>query len=53
MAGAARARGDRGRLDSKRAALAQADHVVVLLGGTVAAQGTWRDLEGDWGHLAG
>ncbi|KAB1947865.1 ABC transporter ATP-binding protein [Micromonospora sp. ALFpr18c] len=38
---------------AKRAALVRADHVVVLLGGTVAAQGSWRDLEGDWSHLAG
>jgi ATP-binding cassette subfamily B protein len=38
---------------SKRAALSQADHVVVLLGGEAAAQGTWRDLEDRWGHLAG
>lgn len=38
---------------SKRAALVRADHVVVLVGGTVAAQGRWRDLEPDWGHLAG
>ncbi|MEV4655587.1 ABC transporter ATP-binding protein [Micromonospora sp. NPDC049301] len=38
---------------AKRAALVRADHVVVLLGGTVAAQGPWRDLEGDWSHLAG
>ena len=38
---------------SKRAALVRADHVVVLRDGTVAAQGPWRDLEDDWGHLAG
>ncbi|MTK01884.1 ABC transporter ATP-binding protein [Micromonospora sp. CP22] len=38
---------------SKRAALVRADHVVVLVGGTVAAQGPWRDLEQRWGHLAG
>ena len=38
---------------SKRAALAQADHVVVLIGGKAAAQGTWRELEDRWGHLAG
>ncbi|MEV4842535.1 ABC transporter ATP-binding protein [Micromonospora matsumotoense] len=38
---------------SKRAALVRADHVVVLVDGTAAAQGPWRDLEGDWGHLAG
>ncbi|MFG1913588.1 ATP-binding cassette domain-containing protein [Micromonospora sp. NPDC048898] len=38
---------------AKRAALVRADHVVVLLGGTVAAQGTWQDLEDDWSHLAG
>ncbi|MET7749484.1 ABC transporter ATP-binding protein [Micromonospora sp. NPDC005367] len=38
---------------SKRAALVRADHVVVLIGGTVAAQGHWRDLEPDWSHLAG
>jgi ATP-binding cassette subfamily B protein len=38
---------------AKRAALVRADHVVVLLAGTVAAQGTWRELEGEWSHLAG
>ncbi len=38
---------------SKRAALAQADRVVVLVDGEVAAIGPWRDLAGDWGHLAG
>jgi ABC-type multidrug transport system fused ATPase/permease subunit len=38
---------------SKQAALLQADHVVVLLGGRVAAQGPWRQLEQDWRHLAG
>jgi ATP-binding cassette subfamily B protein len=38
---------------SKRAALSQADRVVVLIGGRVEAQGTWRELEDRWGHLAG
>jgi ATP-binding cassette, subfamily B, bacterial len=38
---------------SKRAALAQADVVVVLIGGRAVAQGTWRDLADRWGHLAG
>jgi len=38
---------------SKRAALVQADKVVVLSGGRVRAQGSWRELEGSWGHLAG
>ncbi|WBB81884.1 ABC transporter ATP-binding protein [Micromonospora sp. WMMD882] len=38
---------------SKRAALRQADHVVVLIGGTVADQGPWRDLADRWSHLAG
>jgi ABC-type transport system involved in cytochrome bd biosynthesis fused ATPase/permease subunit len=38
---------------SKRAALAQADHVLVLIGGEVAADGTWRELADEWGHLAG
>ena len=38
---------------SKRAALTRADHVVVLIGGRVAAQGPWRKLADEWGHLAG
>ena len=38
---------------SKRAALTQADRVVVLIGGRVEDQGTWRELEDRWGHLAG
>jgi ABC-type multidrug transport system fused ATPase/permease subunit len=38
---------------TKRAALARADRVVVLLDGRVAATGPWRDLETRWGHLAG
>ncbi len=38
---------------SKRAALAQADRVVVLQGGKAVAQGTWADLSDRWGHLAG
>ena len=38
---------------SKRAALAQADRVVVLVQGRVAAVGPWSELAGDWGHLAG
>jgi ABC-type multidrug transport system fused ATPase/permease subunit len=38
---------------SKRAALAQADVVVVMLAGQVVARGTWRDLQDRWGHLAG
>lgn len=38
---------------SKRAALALADRVVVLVDGEVAATGAWADLERDWGHLAG
>jgi ATP-binding cassette subfamily B protein len=38
---------------SKRAALAQADHVVVLLAGEAVAQGTWSELADRWGHLAG
>ncbi|WIM99167.1 ABC transporter ATP-binding protein/permease [Actinoplanes oblitus] len=38
---------------SKRAALAQADRVVVLIGGKAEDQGTWPELESRWGHLAG
>ncbi|MFB9313753.1 ATP-binding cassette domain-containing protein [Nocardioides plantarum] len=38
---------------SKRAALEQADTVVVLVDGEVAASGPWRELSGAWGHLAG
>ncbi|MGJ0121033.1 ATP-binding cassette domain-containing protein [Williamsia sp. MIQD14] len=38
---------------SKRAALAQADRVVVLVDGIAVATGTWTDLESRWGHLAG
>jgi ABC-type multidrug transport system fused ATPase/permease subunit len=38
---------------SKRAALAQADRVVVLIAGRVEDQGSWRDLQDRWGHLAG
>ncbi|MBM6400160.1 ABC transporter ATP-binding protein [Phycicoccus sonneratiae] len=38
---------------SKRAALAQADRVVVLVDGRVAATGPWRELAPAWGHLAG
>jgi ABC-type multidrug transport system fused ATPase/permease subunit len=38
---------------SKRAALAQADHVVVLIAGLAVAQGSWPELEDRWGHLAG
>jgi ABC-type multidrug transport system fused ATPase/permease subunit len=38
---------------SKRAALAQADHVLVLQGGAAVAHGTWEDLSDRWGHLAG
>ncbi|MGN6243197.1 MAG: ATP-binding cassette domain-containing protein [Motilibacteraceae bacterium] len=37
---------------SKRAALRQADRVVVLVDGRVAAVGPWSELEADWGHLA-
>lgn len=38
---------------SKRAALAQADKVVVLVDGQIAASGPWADLAPAWGHLAG
>ena len=38
---------------SKRAALAHADQVVVLIGGKVVAHGTWQELSRRWGHLAG
>lgn len=38
---------------TKRAALARADRVVVLVDGTIAAQGPWHDLASDWDHLAG
>jgi ABC-type multidrug transport system fused ATPase/permease subunit len=38
---------------SKRAALTQADRVVVLIGGRVEDQGPWQELEDRWGHLAG
>ncbi|MFT4263897.1 MAG: ABC transporter ATP-binding protein [Nocardioides sp.] len=38
---------------SKRAALARADRVVVLVDGQVAASGPWTALSADWGHLAG
>ncbi len=38
---------------SKRAALAQADRVVVLDEGRVAAVGPWSELAARWAHLAG
>jgi ABC-type transport system involved in cytochrome bd biosynthesis fused ATPase/permease subunit len=38
---------------SKRAALARADRVVVLVDGRVAATGPWSELARDWEHLAG
>jgi ABC-type multidrug transport system fused ATPase/permease subunit len=38
---------------SKRAALALADQVVVIVGGRVMARGSWAELEDRWGHLAG
>lgn len=37
---------------SKRAALARADRVVVLVDGAVAAEGPWSELASTWGHLA-
>ncbi|MFD0805288.1 ATP-binding cassette domain-containing protein [Nocardioides caeni] len=38
---------------SKRAALAGADRVVVLVDGEIAATGPWSELAATWGHLAG
>ncbi len=38
---------------SKRAALAQADRVVVLARGEVEAIGRWKELAGSYGYLAG
>lgn len=38
---------------SKRAALAQADRVVVLVEGRAVATGPWTELAPAWGHLAG
>ncbi|MDT9592768.1 ABC transporter ATP-binding protein [Nocardioides zeae] len=38
---------------SKRAALARADRVVVLVEGRVAAQGPWAELAPEWEHLSG
>lgn len=38
---------------AKRAALAQADRVVVLVDGEVAATGPWDLIAHEWGHLAG
>ncbi|MET0526252.1 MAG: hypothetical protein ABWZ91_15710, partial [Nocardioides sp.] len=38
---------------SKRAALAQADRVVVLVEGRVVAVGPWSELSSAWGDLAG
>ena len=38
---------------AKRAALARADRVVVLVGGEVAATGPWHELASAWSHLAG
>ena len=37
---------------SKRAALAQADRVIVLVDGAIAAAGPWSELSQEWGHLA-
>lgn len=38
---------------AKRAALAQADRVVVLVDGEIAAVGPWAEIAPAWGHLAG
>jgi len=38
---------------SKRAALAVADRVVVLVDGQVASVGPWSELAPRWSHLAG
>lgn len=38
---------------AKRAALAQADRVVVLVDGEVAATGPWHQIAPEWNHLAG
>ena len=38
---------------AKRAALEQADQVLILDGGRVVDQGSWSDLAGRWGHVAG
>jgi ATP-binding cassette subfamily B protein len=38
---------------SKRAALARADRVVVLVDGKVAEVGPWAGLAARWSHLAG
>jgi ABC-type transport system involved in cytochrome bd biosynthesis fused ATPase/permease subunit len=38
---------------AKRAALAQADRVVVLVGGEIVATGPWHELAPSWSHLAG
>lgn len=38
---------------SKRAALQQADRVVVLVAGRAVAVGPWSELSPTWGHLAG
>ena len=38
---------------SKRAALAQADRVVVLVDGAITDIGPWSDLRPRWEHLAG
>jgi ATP-binding cassette, subfamily B, bacterial len=38
---------------SKRAALVQADQVMVIVGGSAVATGSWAELQDAWGHLAG